>query len=72
MKKEFLSIGLVAGAMLLFSLTSCKKETCLECDYEVGTTVVELGEKCGDEIEKIEASGYAVDGKIYEVHCGAH
>ena len=72
MKKQFLSIGLTACAVLFLTLTSCKKEECLECDYEVGDTVVELGEKCGDAIADIESSGYAVDGEVYEVHCGAH
>ena len=72
MKKQFSRIGLVACAALFLTVTSCKKEECLQCDYEVGTTVVELGEKCGDAIADIEASGYAVNGETYEVHCGAH
>ena len=33
---------------------------------------VELGEKCDDALEELEASGYAVNGTTYEVHCHEH
>jgi hypothetical protein len=64
----FLAIG-------LFSLnTSCKKkETCHECHYDDDNgQMVDLGKKCGDDLEKIEAEGVMVNGKKYEVHCHDH
>jgi hypothetical protein len=72
MKKQFLTIGLAASAVLVFGLTSCKKEECSECHYEMDGQEVELGERCDDAIADIEASGFAADGVTYEVHCGAH
>lgn len=67
-------VNLVLGAFLLGTvlLTSCKKEECHECHYDGPTGEVELGEKCGDELESLEASGINVDGTNYEVHCHAH
>lgn len=69
--------SLVAIAlMLIFStgLHSCKKkETCHDCHYENDNNQeVELGKKCGDELEKLESDGIVVDGKKYEVHCHDH
>lgn len=72
MKKQFLSIGMSAFTVALFALTSCKKDECHECHYDIDGTIVELGAKCGEELEKLEASGYALNGKVYEVHCHEH
>jgi len=64
----------ILGTIALLAIfSSCKKEECHECHYEgAGGTEVELGEKCGDELEDLEASGYAVGGTVYEVHCHEH
>jgi len=72
MKKKFLTIGLAASAVLVFGLTSCNKEECHECHYEMDGQEVELGEKCDDALTELEASGYALNGTTYDVHCHEH
>jgi hypothetical protein len=64
----------VLSAMLLFfwGFTACEKNKCAECHYELGATQVDIGEYCGDDLKNIEASGYALDSMVYEVHCGEH
>ncbi|MFN4233199.1 MAG: hypothetical protein ACK4IK_00180 [Bacteroidia bacterium] len=54
--------------------TSCKKkEECHECHYEDDSNKeVDLGVKCGDELETLERDGIVVDGKKREVHCHDH
>lgn len=64
--------ALVAGAVITLVLASCKKEECHECHYEYNGQEVELGERCGDDLKNLEASGYAVDGTVYDVHCHEH
>ncbi len=69
--------SLVAVAlMLIFSigLHSCKKkETCHDCHYENDNNQeVDLGKKCGNELEALERDGIVVDGKKREVHCHDH
>ncbi|MDP4684476.1 MAG: hypothetical protein NWS40_07285 [Crocinitomicaceae bacterium] len=67
------SISLVALALVASSiLSSCKKNQCTDCHYEKNGLEVELGEKCGDDIEALEASGYNDGGTVYEVHCHEH
>jgi hypothetical protein len=67
------SISLAALALVASSiLFSCKKNKCAECHYDKNGAEVELGEKCGDDIENLEASGYNDGGTVYEVHCGEH
>lgn len=62
-------IVLVASTMLI----SCKKDECHECHYEnAKNEEVELGVKCNEELEDLEASGITVDGVKYEVHCHGH
>jgi hypothetical protein len=62
-------VAILFGAVALFSLSSCNK--CHECHYDMNGGEVELGEYCGDELEAIEASGYAdTSGTVYTVHCG--
>ena len=52
---------------------SCNKEECHECHYDGPNGEVELGEKCGDDLEALEASGYTDDnGTKYDVHCHDH
>lgn len=63
---------LVAGATLVFVFSACKKDECHECHYDYNGTTVELGEKCGDELETLESGGYTVDGQVYTVHCHEH
>lgn len=74
MKKVSIVIGLSLGLM---ALNSCNKDECHECHYELVTngveSEVELGEKCGSELEGLEADGYTTaDGTNYEVHCHEH
>ena len=63
---------LIVVAALAFVTMSCKKDECHECHYDGPNGEVELGEKCGDELENLEASGINVDGTNYEVHCHEH
>lgn len=65
-----LKFGIIAATAI--TIYSCKKETCTECHYDKGTEEIELGEKCGDELEQVEASGITVDSVHYEVHCHGH
>ncbi len=68
-----IKLTLIASAMALFVLsTSCNKEECHECHYDGPNGEVELGEKCGDEIEDLEANGYEDNGTVYDVHCHEH
>jgi hypothetical protein len=50
---------------------SCKKK-CHECHYDLNGAEVEIGEYCGDELEALEAAGFAVGDTTYEVHCHEH
>ncbi|MFP5470837.1 MAG: hypothetical protein ACLGGV_04515 [Bacteroidia bacterium] len=54
------------------SFTSCKKEECAECHYDdANGAEVEMGEKCGEELEKLESEGKTTVGGVdYVVHCG--
>lgn len=64
---KFLVAGLVLAAF------SCNKSECHECHYEDATgDEVELGEKCDDDLENLEANGYPVDDSTYTVHCHEH
>lgn len=70
MKKKQVLL-LVAAFALTFA--SCIKEECHECHYDGPTGEVELGEKCGDDLEALETSGYTdADGNKYDVHCHDH
>lgn len=71
MKKVNAILGTIA-LLVVFSFSSCKKEHCHECHYDGPNGEVELGEKCGDDLEDLEASGYALNGTVYEVHCHEH
>lgn len=60
---------LLIGAVALF-VSSCKKDECAECHYDGPNGEVELGQKCNEEIEDLEKSGYTTGGQTYTVHCG--
>lgn len=69
MKKSILVVIAVTG----LAIVSCKKDECHECHYEDASNAeVELGEKCGSELEDLEANGINVGGTNYEVHCHEH
>lgn len=69
-KVVFLTSVLLTSVLVL---SSCKKEECHECHYEDASGAkVEIGEKCGSELENAEASGVNVNGTNYEVHCHDH
>lgn len=70
MKKSKLMI--VGMGVVALAFTACKKEECHECHYDKDGQEIELGEKCGDDLEAIEASGYNDGGTVYEVHCHEH
>ena len=65
--KVFLTF--MASVILLF-LVSCKKNQCAACHYDKAGAEIELGEKCGDEMETQEANGYTDSTGTYIVHCG--
>lgn len=66
--KSFLAVAAIASLAIL---SACNKEECHECHYDdANGDEVEIGEKCGDEIEDLEANGYEKDGVTYTVHCG--
>lgn len=69
MKKSSLILATFSVALIF---ASCKKEECHDCHYDGPSGEVELGEKCGEELEKLEASGYTVDSTVYTVHCHEH
>jgi hypothetical protein len=58
-------LGLMAG-----SFSACKKDKCEACHYDKAGAEIELGEKCGDEMEGLEANGYTDSTGTYVVHCG--
>ena len=59
--------------MVSWSFSSCKKEACAECHYDLNSAeTVEIGEKCGDDLSSVESNGIAVGDTIYEVHCHEH
>jgi hypothetical protein len=73
MKK--ITTAIMLGAFVFgMSFTSCKKkEECHECHYEdANGAEVELGEKCGEELEDLETNGFKDGGTTYEVHCHEH
>jgi hypothetical protein len=71
MKTKTIKITGIAlfGSMLLFS---CAKNKCAECHYDYQSTLVEIGEKCGDSLKAVEANGIIVNDTLYEVHCHEH
>ncbi|CAG5080531.1 hypothetical protein [Parvicella tangerina] len=71
MKKVRLSL-MAAAAVLVFAASSCNKSECHECHYDGPNGEVELGEKCDDELESLEANGYEENGTVYTVHCHEH
>jgi hypothetical protein len=67
-KMMFLSSALL---LIIVFLNSCNKKECHACHYDGPSGEVELGEKCDEELEALEAQGYyTVSGTNYTVHCG--
>lgn len=61
---------IVLSSVLVFSFVSCKKNQCADCHYDKDGAEIEIGEKCGDEMEALEANGYTDSTGTYVVHCG--
>lgn len=67
MKKLVLVFAVTVAGL---SVASCKK--CSECHYDINGGEQELGEKCDEELENLEANGYTIGDSTYTVHCHAH
>lgn len=67
MKKTML---MLLSSAFVFSFFSCKKNQCADCHYDKDGAEIEIGEKCGDEMESLEANGYTDSTGTYVVHCG--
>ncbi|TNE53405.1 MAG: hypothetical protein EP338_12790 [Bacteroidetes bacterium] len=68
---KYFGIILISG---MFILSSCKKDECHECHYDgANGEEIELGTKCNDELEDLEANGTTdSEGIHHEVHCHGH
>jgi hypothetical protein len=70
--KKVIFLSFVIGVSVFFN-SSCNKNKCHECHYDNASgNMIELGEKCGDDIENLEANGYTDTTGTYEVHCHGH
>lgn len=67
MKTKMMFIALLC--LIARSLTACNKDKCANCHYDKAGAEIELGEKCGDEMETLEANGYTDSTGTYVVHC---
>jgi hypothetical protein len=66
---------IIKSAFILAVFTgvaSCNKNQCHACHYDKDGAEIELGEKCGDELEQLEANGYTDTTGTYTVHCHGH
>lgn len=61
---------IVFSVACIFAASACKKNECADCHYDKAGVEIELGEKCGDEMEQLEANGYTDTTGTYVVHCG--
>ncbi|NDB34529.1 MAG: hypothetical protein EB023_04110 [Flavobacteriia bacterium] len=61
---------IVFSVAFIFAASACKKNKCADCHYDKAGSEIELGEKCGDEMEQLEANGYTDTTGTYVVHCG--
>ena len=68
MKSKLVLLSVLCVAA--FSLGACKKNKCADCHYDKAGAEIELGEKCGDEMETLEANGYTDSTGNYIVNCG--
>lgn len=64
------SLVFSAAIAMTMVFTSCKKNKCADCHYDKDGAEIELGEKCGDDMENLEANGYTDTTGNYVVHCG--
>jgi hypothetical protein len=70
MKKSILALAVIAFGISSFTTSCKKKEECHECHYDDdNNNKVEMGIKCGEELEKLERDGFMVNNKKHEVHC---
>lgn len=67
-RNKLILLGVTLGLTLVS--ISCKKNKCAQCHYDTSSGEVDLGEKCGDEIDNLEQNGYTTGGQTYTVHCG--
>jgi hypothetical protein len=68
MKKVVFSVAFIAISLIF--VTSCNKNSCHECHFDDASgNEIPLGEKCGDELETLEANGYTDTTGNYVVHC---
>ena len=70
MKKSVILFVMAAASAI--AISSCVKNECHECHYDKNEAKVELGEKCGDELEQLESNGYTDTTGTYTVHCHEH
>lgn len=61
---------IVLSSAFVLLIVSCKKNQCADCHYDKDGAEIEIGEKCGDEMEALEANGYTDSTGTYVVHCG--
>lgn len=59
-------------SLMAMTAISCAKNKCHDCHYDKNGAEVALGEKCGDELESLEADGYTDTTGTYTVHCHEH
>lgn len=70
MKKSV--ILFVMATACVIAISSCSKNKCHDCHYDKNGAEVELGEKCGDDLEQLESNGYTDTTGTYTVHCHEH
>lgn len=69
MKVKFMFSAVLFGAVVL---SSCKKDECHDCHYDINNSMVELGLKCNDDLKSAEKNGIVIDGQKYDIHCHEH
>jgi len=62
----------IMATVSVIAISSCSKNKCHDCHYDKNVAEVELGEKCGDDLEQLESNGYTDTTGTYTVHCHEH
>lgn len=70
MKKSVILFVMAAASAI--AISSCSKNKCHDCHYDKNGAEVELGQKCGDDLEQLESNGYTDTTGTYTVHCHEH
>ena len=70
MKKSVILFVMATASVI--GISSCSKNKCHDCHYDKNGAEVELGEKCGDDLEQLESNGYTDTTGTYTVHCHEH